>query len=195
VGDSNDKQEQKVVTGVVKKQFQRWSPSQQAVLEREVSRRYFKGMVQAEIATELNIAQTTVSLYLRKAVKKWEKENLTKIDIWKQEELAKINNLELEYWTAWKRSCEDAEKETQKGTKVGGNVSKQEIQKSKEGQSGDARFLQGIQWCIEQRCKIIGMEAPKKFEGNIKEHSTVFNIKDAAQQEAIEKGDGNADNI
>ena len=38
------------------------------------------------------------------------------------------------------------------------------IEKTSMGQAGDPRFLAGVQWCIERRCKIIGIDAPTKSE-------------------------------
>ena len=32
----------------------------------------------------------------------------------------------------------------------------------KAEQTGDPRYLAGVQWCVEQRCKILGLNAPQK---------------------------------
>ena len=148
----------------------RSSPAEQARLERQIAQRYYQGISQVEIAEELNIEQPTVSRYLAKTREKWSRENVQKIDELKQGELAKIDILELEYWSAWKRSCLNAEKETIKAIQAGGKkeegkeptADRYEKQKTTEGQSGDPRFLEGIQNCIKQRCKILGVEAPEK---------------------------------
>lgn len=29
---------------------------------------------------------------------------------------------------------------------------------------GDPRYLAGVQWCIEIRCKLLGIEAPKRVD-------------------------------
>jgi hypothetical protein len=31
---------------------------------------------------------------------------------------------------------------------------------------GSAAYLQGVQWCIQQRCKILGLDAPKTVNVN-----------------------------
>ena len=147
----------------------RQTVAEQSRLERQIAQRYYQGISQAEIAEELNIEQPTVSRYLAKTREKWSKENVKKIDEMKQNELFKIDILELEYWAAWKRSCLNAEWETTKAILDGKNKKKDmttpnrfEKQKTTEGQCGDPRFLEGIQSCIKQRCKILGVEAPEK---------------------------------
>ena len=35
--------------------------------------------------------------------------------------------------------------------------------KRREGQSGNPSFLAGVQWCINKRCEILGLDAPKKI--------------------------------
>ena len=117
-----------------------------------------------DIAAELGISQSTVSRDIKALLKEWQEARINDIDERKRTELAKIDNLELEYWEAWRRSCEKAEKET---TKMQGGASDEkpgrvEKTKSVEVQSGDPRFLAGIQWCIEMRCKLLGLHAPEK---------------------------------
>lgn len=148
-------------------------PAQIARDRKRIGELYLKGWLQNDIAKELKISQSTVSRDLKALFKQWQKSALVDIDKAKAKELAKVDNLELEYWTAWKRSCEDAET-TVKKTK--GNVKKYkgndgqfiaerpaEIDQTSKGQSGDPRFLQGVQWCIDKRCKILGIDAPQKL--------------------------------
>jgi len=78
----------------------------------------------------------------------------------KARELAKVDRLEREYWTAWGRSCKDAETLRQEGS--GEKPSR--VVKIKRPRNGDPAFLRGVQWCIERRCKIIGVDAPSKSE-------------------------------
>ena len=68
-----------------------------------------------------------------------------------------------EYWQAWIRSTEDKEATlTEKVEATTTTRSKAQIRK--EGQAGDPRFLAGVQWCIERRCKLIGLDAPEKHD-------------------------------
>lgn len=141
---------------------------------REIARLYLQGMYQADIADKLGLSQPTVSRDIQVLIAEWKVERVYDINEAKARELAKVDNLELEYWEAWHRSQQNAEKEIKKQKAVPGKKSKdgviapaiqgQEVQKISEGQTGDPRFLSGIQWCIERRCLILGVDAPKKTE-------------------------------
>jgi transcriptional regulator with XRE-family HTH domain len=143
--------------------------------KRRVSQMYLQGDTQAEIAASLDLSQATISRILKDLQAEWMKSALIDINEAKARELAKIDALEVEYWSAWKRSQEDAESEI---TKMQGTPPKQgdanpapaklETQKKREGQSGNPAFLRGIEWCINKRCEIIGVNAPIKQEINNK---------------------------
>jgi len=88
-------------------------------------------------------------------------------------ELEKINVLELEYWNVWEKSKADRKKKSiKKKTVVNTNsrLVKKPIEETTEFNDtemvnmGDPRYLAGIQWCIEQRCKLLGIGAPTKVE-------------------------------
>lgn len=131
---------------------------------RNIGRLYLQGRLQAEIGDELGIDQSTVSRDLKALQDEWRRERVMDINEAKQKELAKIDVLELTYWEAWERSKENAETETTKmqGAAVAGaQPTHVEKQKRVEGQVGDPRFLQGVERCIERRCKILGIDAPQ----------------------------------
>ena len=141
---------------------------------KKIGELYLKGTLQADIAAKLSIDQSTVSRDIKALFAEWRKSALVDINEAKARELAKIDALELTYWAAWERSCEDAETETRKTKGVikryedgdGQFVAERpaEVDKTSKGQAGDPRFLQGVQWCIERRCKILGVDAPEKRE-------------------------------
>ena len=135
---------------------------------------YLKGWLQADIADELGISQATVSRDIKALQQAWLDSALIDFNEAKARELAKVDQLEREYWQAWERSCEDAETETQKAKgdvrKYEGNDGQfvqerpAEVTKTRKGQAGDPRFLAGIQWCINKRCDILGIDAPRRHE-------------------------------
>jgi hypothetical protein len=133
---------------------------------------YLQGWLQADIAKELSIDQSTVSRDLSALHDEWLKSALLDFNEAKAQELAKIDRLEREYWDAWVRSKEDAEITTVKAKAVvikgqtDVQIPAEEREKTiqKRGQVGDSRFLAGVQWCIEQRCKIVGIYAAAKFD-------------------------------
>jgi hypothetical protein len=157
-----------------------------AIRRQKVAAAYLRGGTQADIAVELACDQATVSRDLKALRGEWMKSALIDINEAKARELAKIDTLELEYWTAWKRSQEDAESEITKmqGTppkvdKDGKPIdnpapSKVEKQSKREGQTGNPAFLRGVEWCINKRCEIIGVNAPIKQEIKVTEYSVTL---------------------
>jgi len=121
---------------------------------------YLQGWLQADIATELNLSESTVSRDLKALQGQWLKSALIDFDEAKSRELAKIDRLEREYWRGWKRSCEDAETITKDGTPA----AVEKVKRTAKGQAGDPRFLAGVQWCIDRRCKVLGIDAAAKFD-------------------------------
>lgn len=140
------------------------NPAQRDKDRATITELYLQGRTQVSIAELLGVTQQQVSLDLKVIRCAWVKEAVRNFDELKARELSKIDNLELEYWSAWKRSQEDAEVETEKA--IGNKEEPTRVEKSrrKEGRAGDPRFLQGVQWCIEQRCKILGLNAPAKTQ-------------------------------
>ena len=135
---------------------------------RDVADLYLKGWIQARIAEDLDksddrdyeFTRSMVGYDLRALQKAWQKSALVNIDQAKAKELAKVDRLEREYWNAWERSCAPAITTRQEGKAVEGGVER--IVSTSVERKGDPRFLQGVQWCIERRCKIIGIDAPEK---------------------------------
>lgn len=136
------------------------------------TQQYIAGVVSEEYEDE-TLTRQQIGYDIKKLIKRWQKSQLVDIDQAKTSELAKINHLERTYWDAWERSCEDAETVTQKTKGVvqrrqdddGAFVSERpaEATKTSKGQAGDPRFLTGVMTCIDRRCKILGIDAPKQL--------------------------------
>jgi hypothetical protein len=143
----------------------RREPSQLARDRRRIADLYLKGWLQADIATETGVDQSTVSRDLKTLQDEWLAAARADFDAAKAQELAKVDRLEREYWDAWGRSCKIAETETTESADDGsGAPARIKAQIRKEGQVGDPRFLTGVQWCIERRCKILGIDAPVRAD-------------------------------
>ena len=133
---------------------------------KRIARLYLKGFYQAEIADRLGISQPTVSRDLNTMIEQWQNSSLIDIDKLKRAELAKINNLELEYWEAWENSGGEivtktieriASESGDDGARRAREMIKTEIK------VGDFAALRGVQWCIDKRCALLGLDAPQKF--------------------------------
>jgi sigma54-dependent transcription regulator len=131
---------------------------------------YTKGRSYREIAFEVNqrhgrkITYQTVSNEIKKLLKEWEKSRNDIIDHQKTVELAKIDRLEKTYWDGYEKSCQPVKKTSTKKKGSVKQVNDVEMVSNEETRVGDPRFLDGIKWCIEQRCKIFGINAPQKFD-------------------------------
>ena len=131
---------------------------------------YTKGRSYREIAFEVSqkhgrtITHQTVSNEVKKLLKEWEGTRSELIDHQKYIELAKIDRLEKTYWDGYDKSCQPVKKSTTKKKGSPTLISDVEKTDNEETRIGDPRFLDGIKWCIEQRCKIFGINAPQKFD-------------------------------
>lgn len=139
-----------------------------------IAERYKSGVTQSEIARELGLSQGQISLDLAEVLRRWRAEAADTIDTAKQIELNKINGLEIEYWHAWELSLKDATGVSVETKTVGLKVStdtdnpvelpavETKTTKRRQGQSGNPAYLAGVQWCIDRRCKLLGLDAPTK---------------------------------
>lgn len=136
---------------------------------------YLKGKTQADIAADLTVTQQQISYDLKEIHKRWRESALVNINEAKHRELARIDNLEITYWQAWERSVGEVVKTvTSRSDKDGNRASI-----AKEVQVGNSAYLAGVQWCIEQRCKIFGIYEATKIS---------FDWRKAAEEQGIDAG-------
>lgn len=130
---------------------------------------YMKGHTQRRVQ-ELAREQTGhsfstgfVAKAIAKAVAEWKSNKQDLIENHKAIELEKINRLEMTAWDAWERSTqvEVVKKDRKVKGKDGGKMAVAMTENTTRNNTGDPRFLQTIQWCTEQRCKILGIEVPQ----------------------------------
>lgn len=155
----------------MKKTGSRFTKEEREKLLATISEHYLSGFPQAVIAQELGVCQQQVSRYLKELRRRWvtRSEAATKELI--AAELAKIDNLEREYWDAWRRSVGTHQIKTTE-QRTGGDGKGGKGLKARNGLKasvktedlvGAPEFLKGIQWCIERRCKMLGLDKPVKF--------------------------------
>jgi len=142
----------------------RREPAQIARDRLRIADLYLKGRLQVDIAEEVGVTQATVSRDLKVLHQEWLEDAKIDFDKAKAKEIAKIDNLERIYHAAWERSCEDAETVRKKKSQVGEGSEHKEMVTIAKGQAGDPRFLAGVQWCIDRRCKVLGIDAPAKTD-------------------------------
>jgi hypothetical protein len=127
-----------------------------------LARLYLTGKTQTEIGQAMGVSQVQISLDLKTLQARWQAAGLMDFDAAKARELARIDNLERVYWDEWEASRQEKET-TQTRRRVAATVS-DEAMVRKERRDGNPAYLAGIQWCIERRCKLLGLDAPTKNE-------------------------------
>lgn len=133
---------------------------------------YLRGWRQADIAVELGLSQGQISQDLRVIQKRWRESTAINMDEAKQKELARLDELEREYWQAWESSKSERTKARQETDGTKDKTGKPIVKKSsmeKEQRDGNPAFLQGVLSCIDRRCKLLGLDAPieSKVTGKI----------------------------
>jgi hypothetical protein len=135
--------------------------AQIAANRRDIAHLYLRERLsQAEIGTRLGMTQQMVSYDLRALEREWVKAGLMDLTAHKAAELARINELECTYWDAWEKSLGIREISTTGKTADGAA----HAQIRKEPREGNPAFLAGVQWCIDRRCKLLGLDAPSRSE-------------------------------
>lgn len=133
-----------------------------ALLQRRsrVCELYMQGRYQHEIARTMGVSVKTVSRDLEHVEKIWLAAAVTNFDKMRADELARINHLERTYWRAWRRSLAVREESSSsKTTDADGEATTKAEIKRRRGE-GNPAFLAGVQWCVERRCKLFGLDRP-----------------------------------
>jgi hypothetical protein len=137
------------------------SPDQIRSDRAEVARLYLQRWTQAEIGAKLGLSRQQIGHELRTIRGEWQESALMDFDARRAEELARIDQLEWHYWTAWEASKQEKETtSSEQVTKPNGEQVKAAIRKT--GQTGDPRYLLGVERCIDRRCKLLGLDAAPK---------------------------------
>lgn len=139
---------------------------------KQIAADYLRGATQIELAAKYEIDKATVSRDLAAIRAEWQQSALLDFHAAMAEQLARIDTLEAEYWGAWEDSrLERTETRSGKTENLGMNGDGPHPTRSatvasirRVSRDGNPAFLQGVQWCIEQRCKILGVYAPVKGE-------------------------------
>ena len=146
----------------------RGRPDKQKRLELEARRRRvaelkLHGEPQWMIAQKEGVAAAQITQDLKAIRKEWAERRVEFCDIGTQQSLAELDRLQLEYWNAWARACEVAEKTTQKLVRDS-EGDRTEAGTVKEWQGGNPAFLAGYYMCIDRKLKLFGKDAPIKTD-------------------------------
>jgi len=128
-----------------------------------VARLYLEQNSQMDIAAQVGVTQQTISNDLKAIRDDWMARAAYDLSQAKARELARIDQLEAHYWREWYRSQAEGKSSTQERIN-GSDSTREKLSLHKTDRLGDPRYLAGIQWCIERRCAILGLNAASKQE-------------------------------
>lgn len=175
-----------------------WNKQQQKMREPRlemVAKLFFAGVPQYEIAKQCGVSSTTITKDLQLLDERWKKSQLVNLDSARARELERVNWIERVVTEQWERSLtvrprvvkveralrepkvdegefKKQSKKVPKDLKPILTIIKQMVEVKSGGGLGDTRFLQIKQWCVEQRCRILGLTAPPQMNQT---NNTVIN--------------------
>ena len=143
----------------------------------EVVKLHLRGHTQEQIATELGIDQGTVSRHIKRAREIWRENTIRDVQEAIDQELARTDQLAVAAWRAFDRSCEDEVQIEQDEVVSGDYVQPQGKRKTKrKGQAGGNEYLATVYKCIQKRCELLGLDAPKRQEITGKDGDAFFKL-------------------
>ena len=128
---------------------------------KKIGELYLQGKLQIEIASMLGINQGSVSRHLKAILAAWRQATLQDFAFRRAEELAKLDHLEAEAWKSWRASKGNREETGERKEDASGKKLLTQIRS--EQRTGDISYLRMVVWCIERRCKLLGLDAPSKI--------------------------------
>lgn len=122
---------------------------------------------------DYDLSMTSIYKDMKLVQKQWVEEYLSDINTAKAKELARIDRIEKEAWRAWdesKRDIKKTEKERIENEQIGKNEQpfhkhrKVRAKTTQTERDADKEFMKIVQWCVETRCKILGINAPQRYD-------------------------------
>lgn len=128
----------------------------------EVVDRYAQGQSMWHIARTMCIPFPTVHRDILTARKNWKDKNILRIEAIKEKELDKIDQIEARAVASYELSLRESS-ETITGRTTGDHPSEM-ARITKKQQAGEATFLMVLLKCVEMRCKVLGLFAPRQAD-------------------------------
>lgn len=163
------------------------------------ARLYLRGWPMAKIAEWItknrvySLSAPSVSLDMKVLRERWREHYMRDIDEIKSTELARLDRMEMEAWDAWDKSKEKKQeierfKTTDKWT---GRPDLKKPAYTRERlkhlvieRDPNPKYLEIVQWCIEQRIRVFGLDAPKQVNINWRKEAEAAGIN---PEEALSK--------
>lgn len=130
---------------------------------------YLRGQSYSQIAKALPAAKSTVAKDIAAIREEWRRSRSDELGHALLMELARIDAMERECWAQWEASkTEEVITRAETGVEVGKDATGRQVRtpisekviRSTRLRNADPRYMDTIRWCVEQRCKLLGLLAP-----------------------------------
>ncbi len=117
-----------------------------------------QGIAEAiEANRDYTLSVETIRKDIKQVRERWQAVHQEQIADYLVIQLTKLDRIEAEYWEAWEKSKQEQVEETKEANAemYGGQVMK--VITKIQTTPGDAKYLQGIERCIDRRAKLLGL--------------------------------------
>jgi len=122
---------------------------------------------------EYSLSYSQIVYDVKVIERQWIEHYLADVNAMKAKELARIDRIEMAAWEEWersKRTLAKTEKEQVENEQIGKDDKtfqrhrKTRAKKTEQERDADKEFMKIIQWCVEQRCTILGLNAAQRYD-------------------------------
>tara|TARA_R110000803_G_scaffold34031_2_gene74463 strand:+ start:190 stop:813 length:624 start_codon:yes stop_codon:yes gene_type:complete len=124
----------------------------------QVASFYMQGLTQKVISDKVGCSIATVRRHMESLREEWMNRSLYDFSRAKAEQLAKVDEVER---VAWEQFSLSASRESLTEFLDANDLVTSQIKNTSKN-AQEIKWLEKIQWCIDQRCKILGLYAPKQ---------------------------------
>lgn len=157
-----------------------------------ISELYLKGysyrkiaeIIAADTSREYTLSHVQIGHDVKRMLASWKEAREANIDEWVTGELEKLAKLEQTYWEAWEKTVKDWTKVSVKNGDKGGQKFSEDTMTDVK-MFGDPRYLQGIERCIQKRCELLGLDAPKEIHVKTNIENTHFVLNEHPQLKKV----------
>lgn len=130
---------------------------------------YCRGWTQQAIADEIHVERSIISDDIKAILKRWRESAILDFNDAVCDELARVRHLEAVAWDDYYASGGEETTTTVESTTEGSYAGSRRTGQRKRTRMRDPRFLTTVQWCIERRCKLLGLDAPERLEARVQQ--------------------------
>jgi len=127
-----------------------------------VIQEYTAGKTMHAIARDESVSVSTISRDVAAVREQWREDMNHRLEIWKDRELDRIDRVEMLATASFERSL--AEALTMTTERTTGDKTSDKAKVEKKHTTGDAKFLRIMLDCVSERCRILGLYAPKQTD-------------------------------